>query len=75
MNWLFGMINQTISNSFSTKPVPMSYAVHIAIVRITVDEGIDNRIARKNANSTTNHTTTRKFNKNALVNIRSLLNQ
>ena len=65
MNWLFRMIYQAVSSSFSTKPVTMSDVVHIAIQRITISEGINNGIAREHAYSTTNHATERKFKKNS----------
>lgn len=60
MNWLFRMIYQTVSSSFSTKPVTMSDVVHIAIQRITISEGINNWIAREDTHSTTIHATERK---------------
>ena len=57
MNWLFRMIYEAVSSCFSTKPVTMSYVVHIAIQRITVSKGINDWIARKDTYSTTNDTT------------------
>lgn len=63
MNWLFRMIYQAVSSSFSTKPVTMSDVVHIAIQRITISEGINNGIAREYAYSTTNYATERKLKK------------
>lgn len=61
MNWLFRMIYQTVASSFSSKPVTMSDVVHIAIQRITISESINDRKAREDTNSTTNHATERNY--------------
>jgi len=61
MNWLFRMIYQAVSSSFSTKPVTVSDVVHIAIQRITISEGINNRIAREDTYSATNYATEKKL--------------
>jgi len=57
MNWLFRMIYQAVSSSFSPKPVSMSDVIHIAIQRITISESINDWIAREDTHSATNHTT------------------
>jgi len=31
MNWLLGMVNQTVTCSFAAKPVTMSDVIHVAI--------------------------------------------
>lgn len=61
MNWLPGVINQTITNSFATKPVTMSDVIHVAIQGITVSEGINDGKTWEHTYTTTNHTTGKQY--------------
>lgn len=65
------MINQTVSHTFSTKPVCMGNLVHVAIKRIPVKICINDWIPREHTNSTSNHTAIRKLNKMFYVEITS----